>query len=90
MSGWRSPDPNGVALLLHDVSALWWIAGGWAIELFVGDAVREHSDLEIGCFRSDVPAVLAPLRDWDIQTARNRELAPFGATSLDDHSAFSL
>lgn len=39
---------------MRDVSVTWRIAGGWAIELFVGRSVRDHSDLEIGCFRPDV------------------------------------
>lgn len=40
---------------MRGVGAAWWIARGWAIELFVGKPVREHSDLEIGCFRSKSP-----------------------------------
>jgi hypothetical protein len=30
----------------------WYVAAGWALELFTGDAAREHDDLEIA-----VPAV---------------------------------
>ena len=29
----------------------WWIAGGWAIDLFIGRVTREHADVEIGAFR---------------------------------------
>jgi hypothetical protein len=28
------------------VAAPWYVAAGWALELFAGDAAREHDDLE--------------------------------------------
>jgi len=35
---------------MGDFSHPWWIAGGWAIDLFVGRVTREHGDIEIGSF----------------------------------------
>lgn len=31
----------------------WFIAGGWAIDLFLGRETRAHGDLEIGIYRAD-------------------------------------
>jgi hypothetical protein len=50
---------------------MWWVAGGWALDLFLGDAVRSHADLDIGVFRDDVPAVAASLHDWEMFEAKN-------------------
>ena len=46
---WR---PHEVARLLAGVEAPWYVAAGWAIDLFLGAERREHEDLEIA-----VPAV---------------------------------
>lgn len=34
-------------------SGLWAVAGGWAIDLSLGEQTREHEDLEIVVFRND-------------------------------------
>lgn len=31
----------------------WFVSGGWAIDLFVGQVTREHEDREVGVFRPD-------------------------------------
>jgi aminoglycoside-2''-adenylyltransferase len=50
---------------------MWWVAGGWALDLFLGDIVRAHGDLDIGIFRDDAAAVTACLPDWDVFEAKN-------------------
>jgi hypothetical protein len=45
----------------------WWIAGGWAIDCFLGRVTRSHGDLEIGIWRDDqakIPAIF-PERRWE-------------------------
>lgn len=44
----------------------WAVAGGWAIELFVGHELRHHHDLEVMVARSDAPALLDQLAGWDL------------------------
>lgn len=44
----------------------WAVAGGWAIELFVGRPVREHKDLEVVVARSDVDLLHDQLPEWEL------------------------
>ena len=37
---------------LAGVTAPWYVAAGWALDLFLGAQTREHDDLEIGVPRS--------------------------------------
>lgn len=50
---WIRRTPADAAALLQDYPGRWWIAGGWAIDAFVGTE-RKHSDLDIGVPREDV------------------------------------
>jgi hypothetical protein len=54
---WRPLTPGGVAELLEGLAAPWWIVGGWAIDAVTGRA-REHHDIDVGFFRSDLGAEL--------------------------------
>lgn len=49
-------------------TGLWWaVAGGWAIDLWLGAAIREHHDVEVVVRRDDQHAVHAALSDgWDL------------------------
>lgn len=49
--------------------APWWIAGGWAIDLFVGRQTREHKDTDAQVLRRDLCAVRDALQGWDVQAA---------------------
>lgn len=71
-SGLRPPD---VARLLRSVRD-WWVAGGWAIELWLGEETRAHDDFDIGCRRGDADAVLAALEGWDAWHAEDGRLTP--------------
>ena len=44
----------------------WAIAGGWAIELFVGSPVREHHDLDISIARADARGLHDQLAAWEL------------------------
>ncbi|CAA9212355.1 MAG: FIG01124709: hypothetical protein [uncultured Corynebacteriales bacterium] len=51
--------PGEVAGLLAGVGTPWYVAGGWAVDLFLGTRTRAHGDIEIG-----VPAARYPeIRD---------------------------
>ncbi len=45
------------AAMLAPFSQPWFVSGGWAIDLFTGTLSRPHSDIEIGIWRHDQPAL---------------------------------
>jgi hypothetical protein len=47
VSKWDAWRPEQVADLLDGVRTPWYVAAGWALDLFVGEQRREHEDLEI-------------------------------------------
>jgi hypothetical protein len=87
---WVDTTPVETARWLADVDAPWWIAGGWAIELWLGRGIRPHSDLEIGCLQRDLPHVLPAFDGWEIAVARNRQLTPLTGDPTHLERPFSL
>lgn len=47
VSQWDAWRPEQVARLFAEVDLPWYVAAGWAIDLFLGGERRDHSDLEI-------------------------------------------
>jgi hypothetical protein len=45
---WDAWTPAEVAQRLRGVDVPWYVAAGWAIDLFLGGRRRDHEDLEIG------------------------------------------
>jgi hypothetical protein len=53
-----------LADLMGDFPRPWWVAGGWAIDLWLGEVTREHADLEIGLLRDDQLALRDHFSGW--------------------------
>jgi hypothetical protein len=47
----------------------WWIAGGWALDLFAGQQSRRHFDVDVGIARKDQSVAQRHLAGWDFQYA---------------------
>lgn len=60
--------------MLSELGAPWWIAGGYAIELFVGRPIRVHGDLDVVVLRRDQRSVWKFLEGWDCSVAYQGEL----------------
>ncbi|MCW2863035.1 MAG: hypothetical protein JWP48_4743 [Actinoallomurus sp.] len=58
---WDAWGPAEVAGRLAGVDARWYVAGGWALDLFLGERTRPHDDLEIGVAAADFDTVRAAL-----------------------------
>ncbi|MBX5460934.1 MAG: amino acid transporter [Steroidobacteraceae bacterium] len=71
---WRATHANVAREWLAGVATPWWIAGGWAVDLFVGYASRPHEDLDVGILRKDVMTVLRALPEWEIFEAKDGQL----------------
>ncbi|HVM07417.1 MAG TPA: hypothetical protein VM345_03055 [Acidimicrobiales bacterium] len=66
---WVPLDPVEVRRIMRDFPHPWWIAGGWALDMFLGRKTREHEDIDVGLFQRDAVAVRSHLREWDVQWA---------------------
>lgn len=53
----RVASPEEVSSIVHSLmdgfASPWCVAGGWALDLFLGGVSRPHSDLELAVFRQD-------------------------------------
>ncbi len=86
---WSPARPSDAANLLAGISAPWWIAGGWALDLFRGTLTRPHADLDVGVLRHHVASVLNRLSAWEIFEAKDGHLSPLTAANelpVDVHS----
>ncbi|MDT0268576.1 amino acid transporter [Streptomyces sp. DSM 44915] len=62
---WEPAAPDEVTALFSSADTPWWIAGGHAIELAVGDSFREHSDIDVLLLRRDQRSVQRLLPTWE-------------------------
>jgi hypothetical protein len=56
-----------VGSLLSDLSVPWWITGGWAIDLAVGQPTRPHDDVDVVLLERDEHALRTDLADVELQ-----------------------
>jgi hypothetical protein len=66
LDAWDAWHPAEAARRLAGVTAPWYVAAGWAIELFLGGQRREHDDLEIAVPQERFLEVVAALADLDV------------------------
>jgi Aminoglycoside-2''-adenylyltransferase len=66
---WRPWNPDKTATFFAALPVPWWIAGGWAIDLFLERQTREHEDIDVLILRRDQQAVRTLLGTWDVQAA---------------------
>jgi hypothetical protein len=74
LDAWRPWTPEEAALRLRRFDRPWCVAGGWAIDLFLGEQTRPHGDLEIAIIRSDFPLVRAALADFTLFSVGDGEV----------------
>jgi hypothetical protein len=63
---WDAWRPEEAARLLAGVRAPWYVAAGWAIDLFLGGQRREHEDLEIAVPRDRFGEVAEALAGYEL------------------------
>ena len=52
-NNWEPLQPEEVSELFKSLNIKWWIAGGWAIDLFLGKKSRGHLDIDVLILRKD-------------------------------------
>ena len=60
---------------MRDFKPDWFVAGGWAIDLFLEKETRRHQDIEIAVFREDQIALQNYLNNWLLKKAENGVLS---------------
>jgi hypothetical protein len=66
LTKWDAWHPEEVIRRLAGVKAPWYIAAGWAIDLFLGGGYREHEDLEIGVPRDRFEEFASALNGFEL------------------------
>ena len=74
---WQPLRPDEVLELLNDAPIPWWIAGGWAIDLFRGQVTRELEDIDVLILRRDQFVLQEFLGDWDLHKTQQPGLKPW-------------
>jgi aminoglycoside-2''-adenylyltransferase len=62
---WKPWRPRELADRLRGVVVPWYVAGGWALDLYRGVETREHEDLEIGVPAAGFAAIRTALSEFD-------------------------
>jgi len=70
--------PQQAARLLAGINVPWWVAGGWALDLFLGFQTRPHDDFDVGILRRNVADVIAGFPEWQFFEARSEVLYRLG------------
>jgi hypothetical protein len=68
---WDPLTPTQVAAVLALFDGPWWVAGGTAIDLFLGAATRPHHDIDVAVFKNHWPAVADALAGWDFRVGEH-------------------
>jgi hypothetical protein len=60
---------NALAGLMSGFDRPWFVAGGWAVDLYLGRFTRPHDDIEVAIFRDDQHAMKTYLAGWVLEKA---------------------
>ena len=66
---WNPLSPAEDADLFAELRVPWWIAGGWAIDLFLGYPTRAHDDIDVQILRDNQLTIQDMLTSWDLHAA---------------------
>ncbi len=57
----------------------WCVAGGWALDLFLGRQTRPHADVDLAVFRDDQHTLQRHLSAWKLLKVEDGRLSPWAA-----------
>ena len=84
---WRPLTLDEATALFRGAPFPWWVSGGHALDLHLGESWRDHDDMDISFRRSDADALHRHLDGWDIHVAAAGVLSPWrgDALRMDQH-----
>jgi hypothetical protein len=68
----------------------WAVAGGWALDLFLGQQTRPHADVDLAVWRDQSDALSAALADWTLLVAERGTLRPWQPDDIGQISLHEL
>ena len=74
VDAWAPWSPLEIATRLAGVDVPWCVAGGWALDLWLGRETRPHGDLEIAVPRASFGAIRNVFAAYELFTAGDGEL----------------
>lgn len=74
---WRQTSIDEVVSIFSGAGVSWWIAGGWALDLFLGRITRDHKDIDVQILRRDQLAIQRHLADWKLFKTNQPGLEPW-------------
>lgn len=69
--------PLKISFILQEYKGLWMIAGGWAIDLYLGKVTRKHKDIEIAIPRNEQQQLKEYLTNWSFDYVENSRFTPW-------------
>jgi hypothetical protein len=72
---WEPRHPSSLEPILSGLAINWWVAGGWALDLFTGKQFRAHYDTDILILRRDQLIIQKHLSDWQLFKTKQPGLA---------------
>lgn len=66
-----------VASLMRSYGSPWYVAGGWAIDLFLGYRTRVHEDVDVAIFRVDQRRLRESFPEWRFAKIEGRRPVPW-------------
>jgi hypothetical protein len=66
---WQPLSLADVMQVFADAPFTWGLAGGSAVEQFLGTAIREHGDTDVVAYRDEQPRVQRRRADWQLSAA---------------------
>jgi hypothetical protein len=73
-----------------DTDIDWWVAGGYAIDLFLGWETRQHVDLDVEVFRSDSERLLDVFSGWDLHAVSESRMVRWEDPADLDDAVFAV
>jgi hypothetical protein len=93
-TNWKPLSDVEVVSLFNNAPFKWFLAGGYAIEQFLGESIRTHDDIDVMVFRDDQLRLQHWLNGWELYAADppgtlrkwvEEEYLPFGIHDIWGH-----
>ena len=85
---WEAWTPAEVAQRMASVTAPWYVAAGWALDLFIGAGTRAHDDLEIGVPGARFGEIVDAFPDFEWDVVGGGRIWPFPEQAACHHQTW--